>query len=167
MLSNKHNDIIYKIKKNAKVKLNKNPYLINKNYIIKFNIINNQNIIKINDSNNNKIIIGEYKIFGIYNKNTKLWIWGNAIPGMNKSIIEYIENIKSYNFLFENNNKKKYLFYYNFLSQDTVLIDNDKMIKWINQLLLYLSNDIYYFNINISNNNVQFITLTNIIEKYI
>jgi hypothetical protein len=41
------------------------------------------------------------------------------------------------------------------------------MLSWINELILYLSNDTFYFNPTNSESNIQFITLNNIKEKYI
>jgi len=41
------------------------------------------------------------------------------------------------------------------------------MLKWINELILYLSNDIYYINFLDSKNNLQFLTVNKIIEKFI
>ena len=37
----------------------------------------------------------------------------------------------------------------------------------INELLLYLTNDIFYFNPINSESNIQFLTLVNIKQKYI
>ena len=114
-----------------------------------------------------KILAGEYNFYGIFQKNTKLWIWASSIPGVPIRHIKNIRKIKKNNHLFENNNNIKYNFYYQLLSQDVLLITDDKMLIWINELLLYLSNGIYYFNPINSDKNIQFLILQNIKEKYI
>ena len=155
-------DILHKIKKNMKQKKKYIKNIVINKFIIKYK----NKKINLIDLNNNLLLSGECNFFGIYNENNKLWMWGNILYGIDKKTLKYIENIKKYHYLFENNDNPKYLFYYLFLTQNVVLIENNEMLKWINQLLLYLSNDLYYFNIK-SNNLMEFITLNNIIEKYI
>jgi hypothetical protein len=41
------------------------------------------------------------------------------------------------------------------------------MLLWINELILYLSDDLYIFNPKNSESNIQFITLKNIKELFI
>jgi hypothetical protein len=113
------------------------------------------------------IILGDYNFYGIYQPYTKLWIWASSIPGVDKKHIKNIQKIKASNYLFEEDIDPKITFYYQFLTQDVILIPNEQMINWINELLLYLSNDLYYFNPTNSDQNIQFITLTNSKEKYI
>jgi len=113
------------------------------------------------------IILGDYNFYGIYQPYTKLWIWASSIPGVDKKHIKNIQKIKGSNYLFEEDIDPKITFYYQFLTQDVILISNEQMINWINELLLYLSNDLYYFNPTNSDQNIQFITLTNSKEKYI
>ena len=117
---------------------------------------------------NKKIIIaGDYNFYGIYQPYTKLWIWASSIPGVDKKHIKNIQKIKSSNYLFEEDTDSKISFYYQLLTQDVILITNEQMLEWINELLLYLSNDLYYFNPVNSDENIQFITLVNIKEKYV
>jgi hypothetical protein len=113
------------------------------------------------------IIGGDYKFYGIYQPYTKLWIWASSIPGVDKKHIKNIQKIKALNHLFEEDSDAKISFYYQLLTQDVILITNEKMLEWINDLLLYLSNDVYHFNPVNSGENIQFITLTNIKEKYV
>ena len=70
-------------------------------------------------------------------------------------------------YLFENNKDIKMLFYYQLLSQDMMLITNDQQIDWINDLLLYLTDGIYYLNPTNKNNNIQIIILKKIIEQFL
>ena len=86
---------------------------------------------------------------------------------INKYINKNIKYIKSFSHLFEGNNDVKNNFYYQLLTQDVLLLPNENMIKWINELILYLSDDLYIFNPVNSESNVQFITLSKIKEKYI
>lgn len=152
--------------------------------IKKFNIIQSKNINKIINKKSfeldfNKldrlciyldkklIISGDYNFYGIYQKNTKLWIWCTSIPGTLKKDINNIIELKKNNNLFKDINSEKSNFYYQLLTQDVLLINNKKMLLWINELLLYLTKNIYYFNPRDSENNIQFISLINIKEKYI
>ena len=115
---------------------------------------------------NKKKLVGTYNFYGIYQKSTKLWIWATSIPGINKKYIDIINKIKSYNYLFESSNDKRMNFYYQLLTQDIIYITDNKLLNWINELLLYISQDITYFNPTNSDNNIQFIGLSKIIEKF-
>ena len=72
------------------------------------------------------------------------------------------------NNIFEKSEKTKDIFYYQLLTQDVLLINDSesKLLNWINELLLYLSNGLYYFNPINSQNNIQFLYLINIREQY-
>ena len=153
----------FNIKKNNEITKILN---INKTYNIDFSSNNKQKLIEL--YNDKELILkGEYNFFGIIQLSTNLWIWGTSLPGMNKKDIININKLKSLNYLFESIDTPKAQFYYQLLSEDVLYIKSKKQIKWINYLLLYLSNDIYYFNPINSNSNIQFITLKNIIEKFI
>ncbi len=130
----------------------------------KYNInLNENNLIEIY-TNKHLILSGKYNFYGIYQPHTKLWIWASSIPGINQNNIKYIDKLKSFSYLFENDDKKT-LFYYQFLTQNTILITEQKYIKWINELLLYLSNDIYIFTPYNKEKNIQFIGLSKIKNK--
>ena len=138
-----------------------------KNYRIDFDK-NGENKTVIIFDKKKMIINGEYNFYGIYQPNTKLWIWASSIPGVDIKHINNINKIKKMDYLFESSvNINKINFYYQLLTQDTLYITDNKMLDWINELILYLSNDIFYFNPINSDGNVQFITLTKIKEKYI
>jgi len=130
-----------------------------KNYLLKF-IDNNKKKLIALFFNNKLILSGEYTFYGIYQTSNKLWIWASIIPGVSKTNIDKINKIKKMNYLFEGDDEL--LFYYQLLTNDSLYIENEKYLDLINNLLLYLSNDIYYFNPINSINNMQFITLTNI-----
>jgi hypothetical protein len=118
--------------------------------------------------NNKKLVIaGNYNFFGIFQPSTKLWIWASSIPGVNINHIKNINKLRTFSYLFESDSNIKSNFYYQLLTQDVVQISNDEMLNWINDLILYLSNDIYYFNPFNSDGNMQFLTLSSIREKYI
>lgn len=162
-------DILTKIDNYKKDKIKEiNKYLdFNNNYNISFDA-NKNNIINITNIKNKKLIItGEINFYGIYNPNDKLWIWASSIPGINKKQLKQVLKIRSFDHLFEFSDDVRNIFYYQLLTQDTILIDNIKYLEWINNLLIYLSNDLYYFNPSGNLNNIQFITLKNIIEKYV
>jgi hypothetical protein len=115
----------------------------------------------------NKIIVGDYNFYGIYQPSTKLWIWATSIPGIDTKYNKNIKYIKSFGHLFESSNNIKNNFYHQLLTQDVLLVSDEKMIQWINDLILYLSDDLCVFNPKNSESNIQFITLSNIKEKYV
>ena len=135
---------------------------VKNNYNIKFN---NNNYICLYQ-NNKLIIAGEYYFHGIYQTNTKLWIWSSSIPGVQLKYYDRVKEIKKNDFLFEGNKSEKEMFYFQFLTNDVLLITDNKMLNWINELLIYLNNDLFYFNPVHFENNIQFITLSNIVEQY-
>jgi hypothetical protein len=138
------------------------------NYKIDF-IKTKTNKVLLSILNKNKLLFtGKFILYGIYQKNTKLWIWASSIPGININNIKKINKIKLLNYLFENSDNVMINFYYQLLTQDILLITDIKQLEWINRLLIFLNNDIYYFNPeNNKDNNIQFIGLSSIIEKYI
>ena len=159
--------IINKIIKNKETKSKEIQKLLDpkKKFTIDFNKKDTNTQIKIID-NKKTVLVGDYHFFGIYQTSTKLWIWASSIPGISKSQIKYISSLKTFNYLFENNNSDKINFYYQLLTQDTVYIDNNLYLEWIIDLILYLSNDIWCFTPMIDSN-IQFITISKINEKYI
>jgi hypothetical protein len=156
-----------KIKDYVKIKTDTIDKILNTQNKYKITFLDN-NLMGIMDNSNNKLIIaGNYNFYGIYQTNTKLWIWATSIPGVSIDHFKNIKKIKKNNYLFENNKDEKSNFYYQLLTQDVLLINDIQMLEWINNLLLYLSNDKFYFNPTNSDLNMQFLTLSNIIEKYI
>ena len=117
--------------------------------------------------NKKLLIIGDYNFYGIYQPYTNLWIWASSIPGVDKKHIKNIQKIKASNYLFEEDSDPKISFYYQLLTQDVIMVKNEIQIQWINELLLYLSNSLFYFNPINSDENMQFLTLNNIKEQYI
>ena len=77
-----------------------------------------------------------------------------------------IKKIKASEHLFESDSDPKLNFYYQLLTQDVLYITDDKMLDWINELILYLTGDLFYFNPVNSDENIQFLTLVKIKEKY-
>lgn len=117
---------------------------------------------------NKKIILtGEFNFYGIYQPTNKLWIWASSIPGVENKHLKTIMKLRKSANLFEGYNDPIINFYYQLLTQDVILIDSNDKIQYINMLLLYLSNDIYYFNPTNLSNNIQFITISDLKEKYI
>ncbi len=113
------------------------------------------------------IIGGEYNFYGIYQPYTKLWIWASSIPGVDIMHIKNIKKLKSSDHLFQSESDPKLNFYYQLLTQDVLYITDDQMLDWINELILYLTGDLFYFNPANSDENIQFLTLVKIKEKYI
>lgn len=160
----KNKDILLKMEKVNKHKLKKISKILN---IDKFEY---QIELKDSDENlvyiylNDKLIlIGEYCLLGIYQKKLNLWLWASQSHGINQKTIKRIQKIKMFNHLFEYNTSVKSKFYYQLLTQDIIKIYSDKELSWINNLLLYLSNHLYFLNIEV-NDNLQFVTLRKIKE---
>jgi hypothetical protein len=138
---------------------------IKKNYNINFDK-SRKNIIIISE-NNKKILVGNYIFFGIYQPETELWIWASSIPGISQSQIKFIHEIKSKNYLFENNDNPDIMFIYQLLTNDVIQIPNTKLFNIINKTLNFLSNSIVILNPINNTNNTQFIGINSIIEEYI
>jgi hypothetical protein len=113
------------------------------------------------------VVSGDYNFYGIYQPYTKLWIWASSIPGVESKHIKNIRKLKSSDHLFESDSNPKSNFYYQLLTQDVLYITDDKMLDWVNELVLYLTGDVFYFNPVNSDENIQFITLAKIKEKYV
>jgi len=161
------------IKKINDMKTKKINTLLNpkKKYRLDFLKTNKNNMIGLYD-NTKLVLAGEYNFYGIYQQKTNLWIWASSIPGVNINIIKNIRKIKEADYMFEGYSTEKDYdvktsFYYQLLTQDSIYIDDMKMLDWINELILYLSDDVYYFNTINSDSNIQFITLKSIREKYL
>lgn len=113
------------------------------------------------------LLVGDYNFYGIYQPSNKIWVWASSIPGVNKKQIKNLRKIKEMAHLFEEEDEQVMNFYYQLLTQDMLLITDLKMLDYINMLILYLSDDVYYFNPQNSDGNIQFLTFKKITEKYI
>jgi hypothetical protein len=159
-MNKKINDyIIMKNKENDKILDH------NKEYTLDFIKKNKKTLVTLS-VDNKKLLVGEYNFYGIFQHKTNLWIWASSIPGIDKTQIRNIDKIKKFSYLFESDDNKKINFYYQLLTQDVLLIDNEKFLDWIKDLIMYLSNDVLILTPSNSENNIQFITIKNIIEKY-
>jgi hypothetical protein len=160
--------LLEKILKNTNDKYKNINKIVNfkEKYLINF--IKNGNNIYLGLYLEEKLIIaGNFNFYGIYQPSSNLWIWASSIPGTSQKTLKNIRRIKKSYHLFESDSDPIINFYYQLLTQDIIMITDNQQLEWINELLLYLSNDIYYFNpINKENNNIQFITLADIKEKY-
>jgi hypothetical protein len=135
---------------------------LKKDYQIQFK----NNIIKI-FFNEEKVLVGNYIFFGVFEPVTSLWIWSPSIPGTNKKNNLFVNNIRDKKYLFEKDGNKDMLFLYQFLNEDVIKITNLKYLKLISQVLNFLSNSLFIFNPNNNKNNMEFIGLTKIKENYI
>lgn len=157
-------EILKKIDSNKKIKLKKMSKLM-KSKKEQYTVLFDENKIKIL-LNKEKIFSSNFKLYGIMQPNN-LWIWASSIPGINYPDTLHIKKIKNLAHLFEGSNNNRMLFYHQFLTQDVILITDPVQKEWINRLILYLDNSIYYLNPVNNKNNVQFITINKIFEKYI
>jgi len=166
-------NIITKIKtfsKNAKKEISKILDL-NKEYDLKWINYKTGKILAI-CYDNKEIITGDYKYIGEYQVNKSLWIWASSMNGINKQTLLNIKKIRSFTHLFEEPNKlksldkKRYDFYYQILTSDTMILSSYIEFEWLKELILYITGDLYYFN-PVIDNKIQLITLSKIIEKYV
>lgn len=157
-------DIIKKIKDN---KNNKNKE-INKilDINIHYNISFDGDKLILLDNNNNKILVGNFIFFGIYHANTKLWMWGTSIPGLSRKQIDNIKDIRNKSYLFSNNNDKNIDLIYQFLNSDMLEIIDKPKLDIIKDVLLFISDVKVIFNPINKYGNIQYIGITDIIEKY-
>ena len=88
------------------------------------------------------------------------------IPGIDKRIIENIRKIKSFSYLFENSDNKTMMLYNKILTQDSIILNTEEQYQ-LNKLILYLSEDLYFFNTPNNSNNIQLINISKINEKFI
>ena len=161
------NKLISKIEENYNEKEKIINKILDKNKEIDIQFIKSgdKKMVGVFDMNNRLLLKCEYNFYGIYQPNTNLWIWSSSIPGVSSKIIKDISKIKSMNYLFESDDSSLINLYYQVLNQDVLLIPENK-INELNKLFMYLSNDIYIVN-PIHENNIQYIGLKNIKEKYL
>ena len=159
--------ILEKIKQNSNQKQKEIFKILNSkiDYVLRFN--KEKTLLELYDDKDKKIIAGNYQFYGIYQPATKLWIWASSIPDVKKDTIKFINKLRLSDHLFESDSNEKSDFYYQLLSQDTILVKDEEKLPWINDLLIYLSDDVYYFNPVNSQGNIQFIGLSKITQKYI
>jgi len=166
-------DIITKIKtfsKNAKKEISKILDL-NKEYDLGWLDYKTGKILNVR-YNNKDVITADYKYIGEYQPNKSLWIWASSMNGINKETLLNVKKIRSFTHLFEEPNKlkkldkKRYDFYYQVLTSDSMILSSRIELEWLNELVLYLTGDLYCFN-TIMDNNIQFITLSKVIEQYV
>jgi hypothetical protein len=152
-----------KKKSNKKIKEINKEYKLKNDFVIDFlKKEDNKLILKYHDS---IILEGTYNFYGVYKLNDNIWFWASSIIGTSKENLKQIRKIKSFSYLFEKMDDIKGQFYYQFLNNDIILITNDVMLTWINELLLYLSDDIYPLNPK-NNNTIQFLNISKITQKY-
>jgi hypothetical protein len=157
--------IINKIKKYNNNKLKEISEIFN--FKDKYIIDLNNKLLTLYDNNNNKKLVSEYIFYGIYQPHTKLWIWANSIPGVNKQNINIVETIKrNNNYIFENDDSDEGQYIYQFLTQDIIIINNKNILDLITMTLNYISNSLNILSPENEYGNYQFIGITNIIEKY-
>lgn len=160
--------LLKKISENSKKKFTqlKKKLNIETNYTITFDTINKEKKLVLKEDKKTKLI-GDFNFYGIYNKDTQIWNWANIIPEVDMKQIKFIEQLRMKAYTFEKNNDSSEVnvFFYQFLTNDSMVIPS-KYVGLIVDLILYLTDDLYIFNPTNSVNNVQFIGLSNILELH-
>ena len=135
---------------------------IKKTYKITFDKLNEEILVSEKDK---KIFIATYDFYGIVKQNGQFY-WSYMIPGASKKFIKKIEQIKNLSYLFENSDDPDMLFYHQILTQDSILVDDDKIEKLL-AFLLYLGGNKYFLHSINSSGNIQLIFINEITEKFV
>jgi hypothetical protein len=155
-------DNYYNTTKNSSI--NKNRHKLTGNFIISFDKKNKQLLYLKND--NTVMYSALYNFYGVL-KNDR-WTWANNIDGISNNIIKHIDELRTKKQLFKNYKKSNEMeFYYNFLSNESIVLKTDTDKKLINKLLIYLNNDIIMLNPKNSSGSIQFIGLNKLLENYV
>lgn len=101
------------------------------------------------------LMTAKYNYIGIYNTKKKIWYWGWSLI-KDKKLIEKSLIIKK-----KINKKLKHL-----VEKNNIIIEEEDIPELI-KISLYLMKDIWYFAQPLDNNIIQFISIENILEKYI
>ena len=141
-------NLLKKITNNSRDKFNiiQKKINIKKQYNIDFEIINKEMKMIFKDKGIRKVI-GDYHFFGIFNNQTKIWTWANIIPNISIDKINYINQLKLKAYIFEKNinSSEITMFFFQFLTNNSMFIPEEKYMGLIIDLLLYLSDDMYIF----------------------
>lgn len=159
--------ILKKIDSTYKKKQKKVNKMLNikNNYLIKFDKKEDM-LMHFYDKNNNKVLTANYNFYGIVTRNGK-FTWANMIQGVNNEhIINTVKQIKTNTGLFKDGDSYRIKFYRKILENDNVIINGDKELEWINKLLTYLNNDVYFINSPNSHNKIQIFGLTKVMERF-
>lgn len=166
-------NLLKKITKNSKDKFNliQKKININKNYIIDFKTINKEIkiVFKETGTKNKDIkVVADYHFFGRFNTQTKIWTWANIMPNISIEIINYIDSLRLKGYIFEKNinSSEIVMFFYQFLTNNSMFIPEEKYIGLIIDLLLYLSDDMYVFERPNSPTEIDLIGLVKINELF-
>ena len=161
--NNRKPKILNEIDKVTNDKFKKMSKILDKkiNYSVAFNKQKNELIIS-NDKE--KVLTAEYNFYGIIRPDGR-FLWAYMIPGVDKRLLPKINKIKSFSYLFEDSDDKTMMFYHQILTQDSILLNEDEIIL-LKNLILFLSEDLYYLNSINSSQNLQLLYLSEIKERY-
>ena len=156
--------ILKEIEKNSDEKFKQMSKILNKNinYTITFNKESNELILM---EKGKKVLSANYNFYGII-KSDGRFMWAYMIPGVDKRIISSINKIKAFSYLFENSDNKKMMLYHQILTQDSILLNDDEIID-LRNLILYLSEDLYFLNSINTSQNIQLIYISKINQKFV
>ena len=127
------------------------------NYQIKFDSDNKDIIMLYNHDTKELLLTAKYNYIGIYNKRYKKWYWG-------WSLIKDKSTTKKSNLIKKLSDKDKLISSYT--SSNNLNIE-EKEIDNLIKIALYSMGDIWYFMQSIDKNLIQYISIEEILEKYI
>ncbi|VVU94867.1 hypothetical protein CPAV1605_592 [seawater metagenome] len=125
-------------------------------YLIRYDK-ENYNLILILDKKTNKLLFtAKYQYLGIFNNKTKTFHWAHTLVKDKRLIKESM--------LIQKKLKDKDL---GFKVTDTSFKIKNENLELLIKVILYLTKSIWYFQLNINQELVQFISIEDILEKYI
>jgi len=130
------------------------------NYVVKYDKDNYDILLIFNKDNNNLLMTVKYQYIGIYNIAKRKFYWGWELI-KDKRLIENVSKIKN----LKKNKKCKKI--HKYISSDIINIANKQMLNTIIHLAFYLMKAEWYFELVINDNLIQYITIQDILEKYI
>lgn len=156
------------IKHNKKFNEINKIFNLDENYTI---IFKNDNIIQFENVDTKEIILEcEYNFWGIIKSDYTL-VWANSIPlvfkQFKKNTKKLLEKKEIFKKDYEKTSSENIYFYYSILDSNMSLLPGEDYIDKVNNLILYLSDDLFIFNPVNSKNNIQLITIKKILKKYI
>lgn len=155
--------IINKINNNFTKQYKKYKEFTNINYQIQFDEQFPDIIYMYN--NKKQILKAQFQFIGLYKNNCNNWVWANIITGVNKNIIKIVDILKNSSHLFEKLENTQSQFYHQFLTNDSLYIIDNIYLKWIEKLIIYITNGLFIIKPTSNKNYTQYILITNIISK--
>lgn len=128
----------------------------NIHYLIKYDK-ENYNLILIFDKKTNQLLFSaEYQYLGIYNKKTELFYWAHTLV-KDQRLVEKSKSIQK--------KLKKEELGFNITESNFQI--KKKNLEELIKIIIYLTKSLWFFQLDLNNELVQFISIEGFLEKYI